>query len=183
MAFFDNLGKKMSQAGQAAAAKMKEVAEVAKLTSAVTDEEKKIQDNYLELGKLYAQVYADTAEGEFAAKIAAIKEAEEKIAEYREQIRRAKGIKTCEKCGAEVPCEAAFCSSCGAPMPKEEAPAEETVLCPACGASVGKDLRFCTACGKPMEVVEAEVISQETPVEEIPAEAATAAEEEPQAQA
>ena len=181
MAFFDNLGKKMSQAGQAAAAKVKEVAEVAKLTSAIVDEEKKIEENYLVLGKLYVQAYGDTAEGEFAEKIALIRESEAKIVEYREQIRRAKGIKTCEKCGAEVPCEAAFCSSCGAEMPKQEAPAsEETVQCAACGAKVAKSLRFCTACGTSMEAAKVsevtEVEAEEAPASETVAEEASAEE-------
>ena len=39
MSFFDDLGKKLSQAGQTAVQKTKEMADVAKLNSAISDEE------------------------------------------------------------------------------------------------------------------------------------------------
>lgn len=117
MAFFDDLGKKLSQAGQTAVQKTKEVADIAKLNSSIYDEEKKINNNYLEIGKLYVSLRAEEHEEEFDGMIAAIRESEEKIRGYRHQITEIKGIAVCEKCGAEVPLNAAFCSACGAPMP------------------------------------------------------------------
>lgn len=131
MAFFDDLGKKLSQAGQTAVQKTKEVADIAKLNSSIYDEEKKINNNYLEIGKLYVSLRAEAHEEEFDGMIAAIRESEEKIRGYRHQITEIKGIAICEKCGAEVPVHAAFCSACGAPMPvaaptePEEVPVEE----------------------------------------------------------
>ncbi|MCM1027175.1 MAG: zinc ribbon domain-containing protein [Roseburia sp.] len=124
MAFFDDLGKKLSQAGQTAVQKTKEVADIAKLNSSVYEEEKKINNNYLEIGKLYATLHGEEPGEEFAGMITAIHESEEKIRGYKHQITEIKGIAVCEKCGAEVSLNAAFCSSCGAPMPVE-APAEE----------------------------------------------------------
>ena len=119
MSFFDDLGKKLSQAGQTAVQKTKEMADIAKLNSAISDEEKRIDDNYLQIGKLYVSLHD------------AEHEAEGKIKGYRQQIKDIKGIVKCEKCGAEVSKDAAFCSACGAPMPKEEPvvepqPIEET---------------------------------------------------------
>lgn len=125
MSFFDDLGKKISQAGQTAVQKTKEMADVAKLNSAVSDEEKRIEDSYKEIGKLYVSLHAADHEADFDAYFSAIHEAENKIKEYRQQLKEIKGVVKCEKCGAEVAKDAAFCSSCGAPMPKE-APAEET---------------------------------------------------------
>ncbi len=131
MSFFDDLGKKLSQAGQTAVQKTKEMADVAKLNSAISDEEKRIDDNYLQIGKLYVSLHDAEHEADFDAFIAAIHEAEGKIKGYRQQIKDIKGIVKCEKCGAEVSKDAAFCSACGAPMPKEEPvvepqPIEET---------------------------------------------------------
>lgn len=124
MSFFDDLGKKISQAGQTAVQKTKEMADVAKLNSAVSDEEKRIEDSYKEIGKLYVSLHTADHEADFDAYFSAIQEAENKIKEYRQQLKEIKGVVKCEKCGAEVAKDAAFCSSCGAPMPKET-PAEE----------------------------------------------------------
>lgn len=134
MAFFDDLGKKLTQAGQSAVQKTKEVADIAKLNSLIYDEEKRISNNYLEIGKLYVSLHADGHEADYDEMIAAIRESEAKIKECRHQITEIKGIVVCEKCGAEVPVHAAFCSTCGAPMPVKEpeevvaqTPAEEVV--------------------------------------------------------
>lgn len=117
MAFFDELGKKISQAGQSAVQKGKELADIAKLNSSVSDEERKIADNYREIGKLYFSLHGENPGVDFAAMVAAIHESESKIVEYKQQIKDIKGVVCCEKCGAEVSSNAAFCSACGAPMP------------------------------------------------------------------
>lgn len=59
----------------------------------------------------------------------------------------------CPACGARVEKGAAFCASCGAPMPKEE-PAEQVTeetpakkFCSKCGAEVAADAAFCPVCG------------------------------------
>ena len=43
MGFFDDFGKKISSAGQEAIAKTKELADVAKINSSISDEENKIK--------------------------------------------------------------------------------------------------------------------------------------------
>ena len=45
--------------------------------------------------------------------IATVKGAEDKISEYKEQIKEIKGVMVCEKCGAEVAANTAFCTACG----------------------------------------------------------------------
>ena len=117
MAFFDELGKKISQAGQSAVQKGKELADIAKLNSSVSDEKRKIADNYREIGKLYFSLHGENPGVDFAAMVAAIHESESKIVEYKQQIKDIRGVVCCEKCGAEVSSNAAFCSACGAPMP------------------------------------------------------------------
>lgn len=119
MAFFDDLGKKITQAGQSAVQKTKEVADIARLNSAIYDEEKRIDSNYLEIGKLYVAMRDAEQEADFDRLVAAIHESEGKIRDLKHQIKDIKGVGVCEKCGAEVPANAAFCSACGAPMPAE----------------------------------------------------------------
>lgn len=117
MSFFDDLGKKLSQAGQTAAQKTKEIAETAKLNSQISDEEKKINDFYLQIGKLYVSLHNEDYEADFDELVKGLHESENRVKECRQQIKDIKGVTMCEKCGAEVSSGAAFCSTCGAPMP------------------------------------------------------------------
>lgn len=151
MAFLDNIGKKANEVAVKASQKAKELSETSRLTSLISDEEKSIVSNYTEIGKRYASLHQQDYEEAFSEMLESIRNSEENIKNYRQQIQDIKGIQRCEKCGAEVPRNAAFCSSCGASMPKvQEAASENLVQCPSCGAQVKKGVRFCTVCGKSM---------------------------------
>lgn len=151
MDFFDNIGKRISMAGQTAVQKTKEVTEIAKITSAISEEEKKVNNLYYQIGKLYFAIHAFDYETDFGGMINGIKESEVQIAEYRQQIQDLKGVVRCENCGAEMSGVVAFCTSCGTPMPKKiNMNVEEMIKCSHCGSMVAKDMRFCTSCGKPM---------------------------------
>ena len=149
MDFFGDLGGKISKAGQSAVQKAKDMTDVARINGLIADEEKQLNNNYYQIGKLYARLHKDDCESEFAALITAVCNSETKIAEYRKQIGDIKGVIWCEKCGAEIPSNAAFCSSCGAPASK---PAVEdntkTIKCATCGAMLNENMRFCTCCGQ-----------------------------------
>lgn len=155
MTFFDEIGKRMSEAGQKTIQKTKELSDTTRLNSMISDEEKSINNNYFQIGKLYVSNHQDNYEESFADMISAINESELKIHEYRKQIQDIKGVQRCAKCGAEVSRNAAFCSSCGTTMPKQAIDAENFIKCQNCGAVVKRGMRFCTACGKPMEVKQA----------------------------
>ena len=187
MAFFDNLGKKASEMTAKAMQKAQELSETTKLNSLISEEEKKINNTYYQIGKLYVSLHSEDSEETFAGMIASVAEGEQKISGYRRQIQDIKGIQRCEKCGAEVARGVAFCSSCGAPMPKAEtpAPAEDQVRCESCGAMVKRGMRFCTFCGKPLtppaapavpEAPAAEMPAAEVPAADTPAAETTAAE-------
>lgn len=151
MAFFDDLGKKLSQAGQTAVQKTKEMTDIARINGMISDEEKKVNNNYYQIGKLYVAMHQTDFESDFAEMMTAIKESETKIRDYKQQIQDIKGVVRCEKCGAEVVSNVAFCSSCGAPMPKQDTSANNgnLIKCTGCDAMVDKNMRFCTSCGKP----------------------------------
>lgn len=156
MAFFDKLSKTVSEASQKTIAKTKELADTFRLNTMISEQEKIITNQYFQIGKLYVSIHKDNYEDDFSGMISAIAEAEAKIRDYKKQIQDIKGVQRCEKCGAEVPNGAAFCSSCGATMPKIQTPEPtDYVKCENCGTNVKKGMRFCTSCGKPMETVAA----------------------------
>ncbi len=166
MAFLDKLSKTVTEASQKTIAKTKELADTSRLNSMISEEEKVITNQYFQIGKLYVSIHKDDFEDDFARMIGSIAEAEAKIKDYKKQIQDIKGIQRCEKCGAEVPSDAAFCSSCGATMPKIQAlVSDDYVKCENCGTEVKKGMRFCTSCGKPMEVVAVAPVVTETEIE------------------
>lgn len=152
MAFFDDLGKKISQAGQTAVQKTKEMTEIARINGLISDEEKKVNNGYYQIGKLYFTIHQNDYESAFGGMVVAICDAEAKIKDYKQQIQEIKGVVRCENCGAEVANNVAFCSACGAPMPKQDQAVSDNsdlVKCDGCGALIDKNMRFCTSCGKP----------------------------------
>lgn len=155
MAFLDTLGKKVTEVGQKTIQKTKDFSDTSRLSGLISDERKKIDNNYFRIGKLYAAMHRADCEEEFVGMLNGIVESEAKIAELQKQIQDIKGVQHCEKCGAEVPRGAGFCSVCGASMPRqEESLTADTVMCKNCGTAVEKGMRFCTVCGKPMEQAE-----------------------------
>lgn len=151
MAFWDNFSQKASETTAKAVQKAKEMSDIAKLNSMISEEESKINNNYYQVGKLYVTMHSHDHEEEFAGMVASIAESEEKIKSYRQQIQDIKGVVRCPQCGAEVQSGVAFCSSCGAPMPKvQPVNTGDMVRCEGCGAMNKKGVRFCTSCGKPM---------------------------------
>lgn len=150
--------------------KTKDTAETMKLNGAISDEEKRIQALYLEIGKKYFELHGDDFEPALEEEVLSIKEANTKIADYNEQIKRLKGIVRCSVCGGEVPYGAPFCSSCGSKMMNEntvEPAAESNVRrCRNCGVPLTDGVAFCTNCGTKAEEVAAPAPA---PVVETPA--------------
>ena len=152
MGFLDELGKKVTDAGQKTMQKTKDITDIARINSLITQEENKIYSTYHQIGKMYVSIHGMDYEPEFSDMIAGIADSEQKVQAYRKQIQDIKGIQHCLKCGAEIPRGAAFCSSCGALIShtNEQKNLEESVKCMKCGSFVKKGMRFCTSCGEPL---------------------------------
>ena len=86
MGFFDDLGKKLSDASQDVMQKGKEMADTAKFNSQIHDEEKKITAVYGKIGKKYFEVFENAPSEEFKAFIEEIHAAQAKIAEIQEKL-------------------------------------------------------------------------------------------------
>jgi len=160
MAFFDNIGKKISQTGQMAVQKTKEMADVAKLNSNISDEEKKISNAFYQIGQLYVDLHSDDFEPDFEALITQLKESQNNVEVLKKQIQDIKGVKRCSTCGAEIPNHATFCSACGtAVVQQKTVDASNLIKCTSCGKMIEKGMKFCTFCGN--EVVVQQIQSKE----------------------
>lgn len=155
MAFFDNMGKKLGEAAQAAAKKSGELVEVTKLNVNINSEEDKMQKLYNQIGKKVYDKYSSTgaADEDFIEDCEAIKVHEQTVKSLRDKILEVKSMKACVGCGAELERNQIFCSKCGTrnEVPQAAEPAQQTapasVTCPACGAVLQTGSVFCTNCG------------------------------------
>ncbi len=154
MAFFDNMGKKLGEAAQAAAKKSGELVEVTKLNVNINSEEDKIQKLYTQIGKKVFEKYSEagTADADFIEDCEAIKVHELNVKNLREKILEVKNMKQCTGCGAELERNQIFCSKCGTrndvQPAAEAAPASSaSITCGACGAALQAGSVFCTNCG------------------------------------
>ncbi len=156
MGFFDDVSKQVTNYGQKAVQKTKDVSETVRINTQISDEERRITSCFTQMGKLYYSLYKDSCGAEFAELVNVVEASELKIKSYKKQLQDIKGVDICPKCGAEMPKNALFCSSCGSSVAKA-APvvnAADYVSCSACGAAVKKGARFCTSCGAPMAAVQ-----------------------------
>lgn len=165
MPFWDNLSKKATETTAKAMQKAKDFSDITRLNGQISEEETKINNAYLAIGRLYVEVHSGDAEPQFSTWISSIQESLSKINTYRRQVQDIKGVQRCEKCGAEVAAGSAFCNSCGAPMPKVEVTAPQNgIACKNCGAIVQPGMKFCTSCGTPVDEApsQPEAISEST---------------------
>ncbi len=119
MAFLEGVTEKITKAGQGVAQSTKNMAGTVKLNSSIAEEEKQIKANYTRIGEAYYQAHKEEPEAEMAEWISAITESMGRIAEYREQLQKIKGLCVCPSCGAENSADSAFCAHCGAKLGQE----------------------------------------------------------------
>lgn len=127
MSFFDKLKKQVVEVGQTTAQKTKDIAEIVKLTSDVSEEEKKIKAAYEKMGELYFNLNAEKAEGDFAPFVEAVNSSKAKLEELKKELSKLKGVKQCEVCGKEIKAEDTFCSGCGSEVKKDVEEVKEEV--------------------------------------------------------
>lgn len=156
MAFFEQLGKHLADAGQNVAQQTRNLADVTQLNTANSEKEKKISRLFLSIGQLYYEGHRNDPAAECRAVIDEINALYDEIAQNREKIKQIKGVVKCPKCGADVPINAAFCSGCGTKVVQADMqPADDEKIgvvrqCPKCHAAVADDDLFCNSCGTKM---------------------------------
>jgi predicted nucleic acid-binding Zn-ribbon protein len=128
MAFLDNLSKKIGDVAEAATDKAKELAELTKLSSSVSSEQKQIESLYTEIGKIMFEKEKENPESVIASQCRDIIDSQKTIDELNAKINAIKsggqpsagaaagpGRKFCPNCGAEIS-GGKFCQSCGTPV-------------------------------------------------------------------
>ena len=123
MAFFEELGKTLSDKGKEAAKKAKDLTEALQLKSQLSAEKEKVNQAYITLGRAYYDSHDASAEETYAAEFEVIRAGLMKMAELEDEICELEGSRICAECGAKIEKGAMFCSRCGAKMP----PKPETV--------------------------------------------------------
>ena len=142
MAFFENLGKKISRVGEVTVDKTKKVTNIAIVNTKISEAERKIEKLYKDLGEAYCVNFGDNPANELKIIIDDINLKKSEIEELRKELDDIKGVKKCNNCGENIDSTAAFCPKCGAQIPVEEAKEVEEI--------------------KDVEVVDAEVVEAES---------------------
>lgn len=156
MAFFDDLTSRITKAGNTAVQKTQEAAEVARLNSQISNEEKRIHNLYTTLGTLYFQKYGTNPDSEFESTCKEIIQAQENISMLRNQILEVRSQVICPSCGSPVEKGTAFCSYCGSrivPATPQNNWNEEVVTIKqcSCGATLTPNQKFCAKCGQKVQ--------------------------------
>ena len=143
MAFFEELGKVISDKSKEAAGKVKDITGVIQLKTRLSSEKEKVNKAYIALGKAYYDKHEASVEEALSAEFETIRTGLIKMAELEDEIAELEGTRVCAECGAKVERNAAFCSKCGASMAGASAnPAEEPCEDAGEAASVAEDAIF-----------------------------------------
>ena len=86
MGFFDELGKKISDASQDMMQKGKDFADTTKLNSQIHDEERKISAVYTKIGKKYFEEFHQAAGAGYQDLVDEIHASQAKMSEYQEKL-------------------------------------------------------------------------------------------------
>lgn len=148
MDFFEEIGTKITQAGQKTKQVTNNLTETAKLNSRSNELTEMIKNLYTQLGQKYFELFGDEPVEEMLELCQQIQKSVKEREIVKADIQRLKGFRPCPTCGNENPIDANFCSNCSAPLPqlpKHEVPKENT--CPQCGSKVFEGVHFCSKCG------------------------------------
>ena len=153
MSFFENLGKKISQAGETAVEKTKQMTEIARLNGKIDDVQKNLDKVYKQIGEIYAEKYSDIAPEDLVDYITQVKNYQTELENLGKDLDYVKGYVRCGQCGSLIKIGDAFCGKCGeaAPVVERAEKDEDSSTCPKCGSEVDENARFCPDCGANLE--------------------------------
>ena len=151
MSIFGQIGKRISQTGQDASQKVRDIRGTIKLNNQIAEEKRSIDEMLMRIGETYYELHNEDPEEAFAEFIDSINASEVKIDECRRQINYIKSLAECPVCGRLNDKDAAYCPKCGAKMPQmivEPGPEDAGErVCEICGTKVEKGILFCPVCG------------------------------------
>lgn len=142
MAFFDEIGKSISGAGQSAVKQAKDVAEITRISAAINENRSRIADINRQIGEQYYSLHTEDPEEELAELVNEERKILAENKDLEEQVIQLRGQQKCPSCGTILSKDALFCAACGTkivPKGMKE--------CPNCGKVMKEDSAFCTQCG------------------------------------
>lgn len=148
MAFFDDLGRKIVRVGNDVYGKTKDVTDIVKINSLISEQQKVLNQYFSILGKKYYDsmntenvICPDDLE-----LFEKITKSINSIHDWQEKIKFLKGIEKCPICNSDIISGSQFCSHCGARL-EQELNDENLNKCPNCDVDIEDDSVFCTNCG------------------------------------
>lgn len=152
MDFFEEIGMKITKAGQKTKEITNNLADIAKLNSQMNEISKDIKNLYTKLGETYFQKFGISPLDGLEEICSEIQKNKEELEVLQNKINRLKGIRPCPNCGSGNSVDAKFCSNCSTQLPViEEKSNDEGNFCPQCGNTVVKGMHFCSKCGCKLE--------------------------------
>ncbi len=145
MAFFDDLGRRISQAGQGAIKKTRNVADTVRINADISDQERAVNNLYNQIGRAYFSIHGSEPDERLKELVYSVKETNKRIEELKKQLSSMNDTCGCARCGAMNPEGSLFCTVCGARLEAEERPAQ--VFCTNCGRMISEGTVFCNYCG------------------------------------
>jgi ribosomal protein L40E len=124
MAFFEELGKTLSDTGKEVATKAKALTETIQLKTQISAEKTKLEEAYAVIGKQFYEANKEPEEA-YAKAFEAVRASRERIAALEIELSQSEGTRICAECGAKVPKNSFFCGKCGAPVKESEKQEEE----------------------------------------------------------
>ena len=117
MAFFNDFKEKVNKAAQSVSNKTKDSVEISRLSGEGRGINSELEGIYTQIGRTYVESNGDASEA-LTALCARAAELTARLEELERQKLQLKNQNACPACGAVMPKEARFCSSCGEKMPE-----------------------------------------------------------------
>lgn len=115
MAFFEELGKALSDTGKEVATKAKAMTETIQLKTQISVEKTKLEEAYAVIGKQFYETNKEPGEA-FRKAYEAVRASRERIAALEIELTQSEGTRICAECGAKVQKNSFYCGKCGAPV-------------------------------------------------------------------
>ena len=145
-------GRKITSTRNTLSQKAKNLSEVSSLRGQINTEQNKMENYFLNLGKLYYEHADEYQLSELSELVNLISESENKINHLNQRISEIENAKLCPNCGVQIEEGTTFCTNCGVKIEgysadnKKEADLDVR-RCKSCGAEIPGYATFCNKCG------------------------------------